>query len=135
MTAARDNDALTWGGESDPTHVDAPVDTTAADVAAPAAQPQTSSPLLIVYGIFAGVFLLYVIGWIIAIGGIGLPVAGVLPQVMYTLGKALAVAAPVLWFFGVLLLTRHAKTAVRVLWFVLGIAITAPWPFILGGVA
>jgi len=134
MTAARDEDALTWGGETDPTHADAPVTGTDVD-AEPALAPQTSSALLIVYGIFVGVFVLYAVGWILAIVQInegGLPVEGVLPQIMYGLGEGLAVTSPLLWFFGVLLLTRHAPVLVRILWFVLGLLVTAPWPFIIG---
>jgi hypothetical protein len=130
MTADVD-EGLTWGDEKDPTHVDA---AGPREPAAPAEiVEQTGSALLITYGVFAGVFLLYAVGWIIAINNIGLPVEGVLPQAMYRLGEGLAVAAPVIWFLGVLLLTRNARVGVRILWFLLGIVVTAPWPFILGG--
>jgi len=134
MTAARDEDALSWGEEDDPTHVDALVDEPAdEEPAEPSAQ--TGSALLVVYGVFAGVFLLYAVGWILSLGPIGLPVDGVLPQFMYRLGEGLAVASPILWFFGVLLLTRRSRAVVRVLWFLVGIVVVAPWPFILGGVS
>lgn len=133
MATDPDDEALSWGGEKDPTHVDAKI---AAEPAVDDSElpEQTSSALLIVYGIFGGAFILFVIGWIISIAHIGMPVDGLVPQFMYRVGEGLAIASPIMWFLGVLLLTRHSKVWQRLLWMLLGLAITAPWPFIFGGV-
>lgn len=135
MAIGRDNDedALTWGTERDTTHIEAP------EVLAPVIDDreeviQTSSALLIAYGVFAGAYALFLVGWIIAVGNIAIPVIDVLPTLMYRLGEFLAVIAPALWFGGVFVLTRGGRTRTRILWLLLGLALVAPWPFILGGV-
>lgn len=128
-----DDDALSWGDETDPTHVDAPadkrtpVDTTDA--------PATSSVMLVVYGIFAGAYLLFVVGWIIAVQRDTYTQASLLAEIMYQFGEFLAIASPAIWVGAVLLLTRGRRPVLRVLWLLLGLVLVAPWPFILGGLA
>jgi hypothetical protein len=133
MAADPDEEALSWGTERDSTHIEssevaAPVVATADEVR------QTSSALLIVYGIFAGAFVLYLVGWIVAISHITAPVTDIVPLFMYRLGEGLAIAAPALWFAGVFVLTRGGHVRSRILWLLLGLVIVAPWPFVLGGV-
>jgi len=130
-----DDDALSWGTERDATHVDSVVGASGGDghddhpIEAPA---PTSSVMLVVYGIFAGVFLLYVVGWIIAVQSIGVGSAGALALILDRLAQFLAFLSPVIWFFGVLLLVPHTKPRARILWLVLGVVVLAPWPFVLG---
>ncbi|MES2171015.1 MAG: hypothetical protein V4479_09905 [Actinomycetota bacterium] len=133
MAADPDEEALSWGTERDTTHIESPE--VAAPVAATAEElKQTSSVLLVVYGIFAGAFVLYLVGWIVSIAHTTVPVIDVLPTIMYRLGEGLAIASPALWFLGVLVLTRGGHTRARILWLLLGLVLVAPWPFILGGV-
>lgn len=127
-----DDDALTWGGSADPTHVDAPVAAAPAEAKPPEAEePRTSSALLIGLGVFGGVFLLYIVGWIIAVQRTTAPFSNLLAAFMYQLGEILAIASPAVWFFAVLLLTKDRRAVARILWLVLGVVILAPWPFIL----
>jgi len=182
VSRASDDDALSWGGDDDPTlHVAAPpasaetapqsgvlpqgysavgrgsdgaggiaADERAehADDASPltaptedAAEGPTPMPasLLVTLGIVAGVYLLYTIGWLV--GGLRLQGTAqfLVSPVGYTIALWLAVAAPALWFLTVYLLTRGAKTWLRVLWLVAGLALLIPWPFVMvgavGGVA
>ena len=129
-----DDDALTWAGDRDNTHVDAPVareivieELPAEDAAAP-----TSPLLLVVYGVLAGVYLLYTFGWITSVVRTTLPVTDLLSGIMYQFGQFLAIASPALWLAAVVLLTRERKPVVRLLWVVLGLLVVAPWPFLLG---
>jgi hypothetical protein len=157
-TEAPDDDALNWGGESDASHVDGPEPeapptsrgkkstklssaekaAAAADGAAepgvdPDAKPQTSSVLLVTYGILAGAFLLYSVGWIVAIGRSTTTLPNILGEIMYQFGEFLAIASPLLWFAAVFILTRNSKPLVRLLWLLLGLVLLVPWPFVLGG--
>jgi len=127
-----DDDALTWGTERDATHIESPVDAPVAEDHAIEAPEPTSSVLLVVYGIFAGVFLLYVVGWIIAVQSIGVGSAGALALILDRLAQFLAFLSPVIWFFGVLLLVPHTAPRARILWLALGVIVLAPWPFVLG---
>jgi hypothetical protein len=134
MAVDPDEEGLTWGTERDTTHIEAPVDDEAVvgadedeDVPAP-----TSSVLLVVYGIFAGVFLVYIVGWIIAVQSIDSSDAGELALVLDRLAQFLAFLSPAIWFFGVLLMVPNTRARTRILLLVLGVLVLAPWPFILG---
>jgi hypothetical protein len=137
MAALEDEDAeaLTWGTERDTTHVEAPE--ASAGVEEPEDQedaeaPATGSALLVVYGIFAGIFLVYIVGWIIAIRSLDLSGGGPLAEVLDRIAQFLAFLSPALWFFGVLLLVPSDRARTRILWLLLGIVVLAPWPFVLG---
>ncbi len=131
MTIEPDDEALRWGDESDPTHVDAPVLENPTDDA-PFEEAGTSSALLVTLGVFGGVFLLFTVGWIIGVQRSTVPSTGVFFTFMYRLGQILAIAAPAGWFIGVLVLARERRAGVRLLWLLLGVVLLAPWPFILG---
>jgi hypothetical protein len=133
MAAVEDEDAeaLTWGTERDTTHVEAP-EAPAEGAESEEERQQTGSALLIAYGVFAGAYVLFIAGWLVSVTNTEVPVVDILPTVMYRLGQVLAVASPLLWFGGVLVLTRRVRS--RVLWLLLGLLVVAPWPFILGGI-
>lgn len=149
-----DDDALSWAGEKDPSLVAsgkpavgnqksaaAPASPAAsATLAAPAvskvddaAKPTTPSILLVSYGVLAGAFLIYTLGWVISVQRTGIPVAGSLDAIMFQLGLGLAIASPALWFAASLVLTRGRKPIVRLLWLLVGLVAVLPWPFVLGG--
>jgi hypothetical protein len=128
-----DDEALSWGTERDTTHIDAPVVAEPViDDEAETPTPAGNSALLVVYGIFAGAFLLYVVGWIIAIQSIDTAGAGALALILDRVGQFLSFLSPAIWFFGVLLLVPANRPRARILWLVLGVLVLAPWPFILG---
>jgi hypothetical protein len=134
-----DEEALSWDGPgSDATYVEGPAVKRA--VATPVAvaeddplePPATSSLLLVTYGIIAGVFALYTVGWFTSVQRTAIVMSDSFAQVMYELGEALAVAAPPVWFAVVLVLTRDRKPNVRLLWLLLGLLLLVPVPFVLG---
>ncbi|HEU4850137.1 MAG TPA: hypothetical protein VFS93_06980 [Terrimesophilobacter sp.] len=135
MGADPDDEALSWAGETDPTHVAAPASARdAAKTSSPSnaeARTGLGSVLLIVFGILAGIYLLYAIGWGIHAFSHSVPVAGVFPVIMYQLGEFLAIVSPLLWAGAVWLLLR--KPVWRLFWLFVGVVVLAPWPFILGG--
>jgi hypothetical protein len=147
MAADTDEDALSWHGDSDPTLVtgkkSAPAASsasgskpakTAAKEAVVHEKPHTSSFLLVSYGILAGAYLLYTVGWVVAITNNGrVPTDSVLTEIMTVSGEYLAIASGALWFAGVFLLTRHSKAIVRLLWLLAGLLLLIPWPFVLIG--
>ena len=135
MHEEKDEDALSWGDETDPTHVDAPAEVRASAEARQGVAPATSSTMLVIYGIFGGAYLLYVVGWIVAVQRDTITMPTLFAEIMYQFGEFLAIASPVLWIGAVLLLTTGRTPLVRLLWLVLGLLVVAPWPFILGGLA
>jgi len=107
--------------------------TAAAADDSPPAKPEISSFLLVTYGILAGMYGLYVIGWIVAINRTAIVLGDPLGQLMFQFGQALAIGSAPLWFAAVFLLTRKNKAITRLLWLLLGLLLVAPWPAILGG--
>ena len=125
-----DDEALSWAGESDPTHVAAPksVVADAAAVSGRSDKPAMNSALLIAFGIIAGVYLLYAVGWGFHGFTTTVPVAGVFPIIMYQFGEFLAIVSPFLWAMAVWILVK--KPMWRILWLLIGVALLAPWPFV-----
>ena len=181
MNARLDDDALSWGGDDDPTldtgpakpasssasrdrepdaavpladgftavgkGADRVVAQSEADAAEhPAASGETSSSMgnaaLIGIGVLGGIYLLYVIGWIV--GGLRLQgSAGFLVDAngnaspAWTIGNAvalgLAALAPVVWFALVYALTRRSRSWLRWALLALGVILLVPWPFVMIG--
>ena len=131
MAIDADDEALSWGGETDPTHVDAPVVDGPAD-RADLDEPGMSSALLVTLGVFGGVFLLFTVGWIIGVQRTPVLSTNLFFAFMYQLREILAIAAPAAWFAGVFIFARERRAGVRILWLTLGVVLLAPWPFILG---
>ncbi len=132
MTSDREDDALRWEGESDPSLVPGSAPKTAPPPDAAVTSTATSSFELVAMGVLAGIYLLYIIGWFIGVARIGNPLSDEpLGQFMFSLGGWLAVAAPVIWFGTAYLLTA-ARPRVRFIWLLLGVLVLAPLPFIFG---
>lgn len=131
MAIDPDDEALRWGDETDPTHVDASVIENPIDDEE-LGEPGMSSALLVTFGVFGGIFLLFTVGWIIGVQRATVPSVGLFFSVMYRLGQILAILAPAVWFVGVLLLARERSAGARILWLLIGVVVLAPWPFILG---
>jgi hypothetical protein len=149
MAADTDDDALSWKGDADPSLVTGPASSTSkapkANTAGtepavstepgPDESPRTSSFLLVTYGILAGAYLIYTVGWIVAIVKSDPAQTGsVLVNFMTIAGEYTAIASGALWFAGIYLLTRKSRAVVRLLWLLLGLVLLIPWPFVLVGV-
>ncbi len=103
------------------------------DAAAAARSTPMGNAALIAVGVLGGVYLLYVIGWIV--GGLRLQGKAqyLVADVMFQGSFWLAVLAPVLWFATVFLLTRTTRPWVRFAWLIGGAILLVPWPFVMIG--
>ncbi|MCU1419394.1 MAG: hypothetical protein JWR57_563 [Mycetocola sp.] len=149
----QDDEALTWAGDLDPVeapgsknHQAAPAEPAVAGgwkvVGKPGRiatapednrQGQLSSVALVTYGVLAGTYLLYTIGWLIAAQRTTGAPADIVGGVMFTVGLWFAVLAPALWIAATLWVTRGSSTVrARLLTLAVGVLVLAPWPFIVG---
>ena len=173
MSTGRDDDALRWDGDDDPTldvgtraapaaAVEGDPARGAADTSEPLALPDgfhavgkdsekvghieqdgtvvmpgdkapLSNAMLISLGVLAGVYLLFTIGWIIGALRLQGTAQFLVSPVGYQIALWLALLAPALWFVATYLLTRAAKSWVRIVWLLAGLVVLVPWPFIMVG--
>ncbi len=138
MIADRDEDALAWAGDDDPSLAgDAQASRPPQSIVvepAPAGG-QTPGVLLVTYGVLGGIYLIYTFGWLLSLQrfiGIRNVSADPLTEIMFQFGAFLALASPALWFAAIFLLTRGQKPLSRLAWLLVGLLAVLPWPFILG---
>lgn len=154
MPSERD-EALSWEGDDDPTLDDRVGEPAGEPVALPqgftavgkgaegvgrisadgtVVAPGDRQPLgnaaLVGIGVLGGIYLLFTIGWILA--GFRLRV-WVAADAMFHASWWLSILAPAVWFGTAYLLTRGARTWVRIAWLAAGAALLIPWPFLLIG--
>jgi hypothetical protein len=110
MTAEPDEDALAWAGDEP---VEAPTVRKVELVDGPASPKPMPAVLLITYGILAGVYLIYTIGWVITVTRSTTSLPTLFGEIMFQFGEFLAIASPAMWFAAVLVLTRERKPIVR----------------------
>ena len=80
---------------------------------------------------FAVLYLAIVVGWILSVQITGSTATDLFSQVAWQFGEFVAIIAGALWYLTVLTLTPDSRTAIRVGWFTLGIAVLLPWPILL----
>ena len=143
MTAADDDDseALAWAGDESLTPEPKPsvgldLPTGALEDGDSAETDTASKPmpaaLLVTYGVLAGIYLIYVFGWIISVTRSTVAQSDLLAEIMYQFGEFLAIASPAIWFFSVLYLTRGRRSIIRMMLLLAGLIATIPWPLVLG---
>lgn len=135
LEPADDEEALRWSGD-EPDRLDVPIPRGRVRVVevpgAPAERAAMPAVLLVAYGVFAGLYLIWTIGWVITVTRSVVTLPTLLSELMYQLGEFLAIASPALWFGAVLLLARDRGAALRLAWLALGLVILIPWPTLLG---
>jgi len=131
-----DDDALAWAGDEKPV---APVaealEAPAVELVPEATKPQMPAALLVTYGILAGAYLIYTIGWVVSVQRYNASFvvsSEPLNAFMFGLGEILAILVPPLWFAATLLLTRGRKPVIRLVVLLVGLVAVVPWPFVLG---
>lgn len=142
-TASATHEAATPApSASDESQVSAPQPAPAGTSEAAAREPM-GNVALVASGILGGVYLLYMVGWII--GGLRVSkVAGYLvsttgePPAMWAGGNVvgiwLAALAPALWFATVWIVSRRSRPWVRWVWLIAGAILLVPWPLFMLGV-
>ncbi|WP_051172648.1 hypothetical protein [Microbacterium indicum] len=154
--ASRDDDALSWGGDDDPTlQVRSDEETVEPEGDLPPelqpdpdedeagddedADEEPSGPgnlALVGYGILGGVYALWTAGWVL--GSTRLlawieQATSTSADVMFLASMILAIAAPIVWFVATLWLTRNRSAGARFLALAVGALLTIPWPFAMVG--
>jgi hypothetical protein len=95
------------------------------------APADTTSPVVLVsFGILGGIYLLFTVAWLITALRNPTQIQDPLGNAMFILGLWMAVAAPALWFGGVLVLVARSHPWRRILWIALGAAVFVPWPYL-----
>lgn len=120
------------GKGSDAVPADSGASPAAADADAPAGMGNAA---LVSFGVIAGVYALYVVGW--ALGSFRLrdvqTAGGGVADIMFQAAMWLGIAAPLIWFFVTIHATRGSAPWRRFLGLALGILLLVPWPFVMMG--
>lgn len=87
---------------------------------------------LVSLGLLGGIYLLYTVGWILGSSRLSAATSFWLEPAAVVPALWVAVAAPALWFGGVLLRSRASATWVRFAWLIVGVFLLVPWPFVIG---
>ena len=134
--SADDKDALTWAGDDDRMQDGVSSPNAKKNAPAPSGEKDElhsssmNSGALIGFGVFAGVYLLYSVAWLITAVNNPREFMDALAQFMFQLGLWFAVAAPALWFTGVLLFVPRSAWVKSLLWLAVGALVLVPWPYI-----
>jgi hypothetical protein len=143
-----DDDALHWAGDEargqaaprlrGDDDIDHPGDAaTATETAAaePARRSTAATVFLVATGVFAGLYLAVVVGWILSVQLLSYPGLDLAGEIMWQFGEFLAMVSAALWFAAVVSLTPEdiaRRGLKRFVWLTVGLALLVPWPFLLG---
>lgn len=133
-----DDEALSWGpASSDVSYLEGPQTSAVADDPDEADDDELpegvlSSTMLVVHGVFAAILLLYTVAWLKSIGSVQPSFASPTADWMWRIGTWFAVAAPALWFVGVVLLVPTSASRRRFLALLVGVVLLFPWAFVMG---
>jgi hypothetical protein len=139
-----DADALSWAGDDVRGGVDpltrnralgGRVDDDDLDAVVEAPTEPTSLARGAATVLFAVLYVLVVVGWILSAQATSAPSSDLFTQIAWQFGEFVAIISGALWFLAVLTLTVDARTRVRVGWFALGVGVLVPWPILLGVVS
>jgi hypothetical protein len=153
-----DDEALTWAGGRDPSHYETPepkvpkpgkpprgttdrISTSVADTHTgtdtddedeDALPPAMSAVVLVCLGVLGGIYLLYTIGWFASWQRLVYVGTDPLELAAFHIQQVLAILAPPSWFVATIFFSRDRKSAVRLLWLVIGALLLVPWSFTFG---
>ncbi len=135
---SHDDDALSWAGDEDRLTSGASgkaANKRGASSVNPESQehlgPQSlSSVALVGFGIFAGIYLLFSVAWLITAMRNTKELSDVFANFMFQAGVWACVLAPAMWFGAVLFLARGKSTARHFIWLLIGVIVLIPWPYV-----
>ena len=146
--APDDDAALRWDDVDDPSYLDpSAADDEPGDTAPEAADTATAGDadadqaaatdlpapgLRLLTAVFAVVFVLWSVGWIISVGLVPISGPTLVIEVLYQFSEFLAIVASALWFAATVALTPQHRLAPRLGWFAFGALVLLPWPLVLG---
>ncbi|MGN6502476.1 MAG: hypothetical protein ACTHKX_06185 [Pseudolysinimonas sp.] len=134
-----DDEAFRWAGDEDSGREGArvpgargegaepPDDAAAPADGAPPAGPPRRRGMAAITGLFALLYLVLTVGWILGTGYTSAGTTGLLPQVLWQFGEFTAIIAAPMWFGTTVLLTPW-RLGVRIGALALGLGVLLPWP-------
>lgn len=136
--ASLDDDALRWEGDEDRLTTGEPesparrTSKTKEESSDSESTEKTglSSLALVSMGVFAGIYLLFTVAWLITALRNPTAIADVLGNTMFQLGMWLTVLAPALWFIAVVVIWKNMGVLKQMLWLTVGVVALIPWPYI-----
>jgi hypothetical protein len=147
-----DDEALTWAGGRDPSHYETPepkapkpgkasrASTAPAGGAVAGSDEDAeevlpapmSAAVLVCLGVLGGIYALYTLGWIVSWQRLLYVDTDALELAAFHVQQVLAILAPPLWFVATIFFTRDRRSAVRLLWLIIGALLLVPWSFTFG---
>jgi hypothetical protein len=91
---------------------------------------QLPSWALVVFGLFAGVYLLFSVAWLIIALNPPVAISDPVGSFMWVGSLWLATLGGVIWFLGTLALGASRSVAWRLLMLLVGAVILIPWPYL-----
>lgn len=136
---SQDDDALSWAGDEDrltsgasgkPQTNKRGASSVKQDSGEDSPANSLSSVALIGFGVFAGIYLLFSVAWLITAMRNTKELSDVFANFMFQAGIWACVLAPALWFGAVLFLARGKSAARHFLWLFIGVIVLIPWPYV-----
>ncbi|MDY0828945.1 DNA polymerase III subunit gamma/tau [Microbacterium sp. BG28] len=155
---SRDDDALSWDGDDDPTlapqvaprraasapqeradvtpatRLDAETEAVPASASTDAEAAPMSNVALVTLGVFGGIYLLLAVGWFIGGSRLQFVAQLFINPAAHIAAWILAIVAPAVWFATTMVLTRSRPMWLRIVALVVGAVVLLPWPFLMTGV-
>ncbi|MCU1580693.1 MAG: hypothetical protein JWO01_81 [Microbacteriaceae bacterium] len=135
MSDDRDDEGLSWDGGSDPTHIDTNKVNAGALADDAPEFAGTSSAMLVLYGVFGGIYLLFTVAWLITALRTTIATGSPLDDIMTRASSILAVAAAPAWFIASIALPAGRPNWLRVVALVVGIVVLLPWGLVTGSLS
>lgn len=135
---SQDDDALSWAGDEDrltagtsgKTSNKRGASSLNTDSQEELETHSVSSVALVGFGVFAGIYLLFSVAWLITAMRNTKELSDVFANFMFQAGIWACVLAPAIWFGAVLFLARGKSAARHFIWLFIGVIVLIPWPYI-----
>jgi hypothetical protein len=106
------------------------VDPSFDELVKPEPPAQASAGALVSYGLFAGLYLLFSVAWLIIALSPPVQFADVVSSFMWVASLWLATLGGIIWFIAVFILGRNHGFGWKFMMLLLGLVVLIPWPYL-----
>ena len=106
------------------------VDPTFDELVKPEPPAQMPAWALVAFGLFAGVYLLFSVAWLIIALNPPIAFADPVASFMWVASLWFAACGGIIWFLATLILGRYRNMGWRIFMLLLGAAVLIPWPYL-----
>ncbi len=106
------------------------IDPTFDELVKPDPPAQMPGWALVVFGLFAGVYLLFSVAWLIIALNPPVAFADPIASFMWVASLWFAACGGIIWFIATLILGRYRNMGWRIFMLLLGAAVLIPWPYL-----